>query len=68
MGSISYNDFTRTMRAFELPSYGDVADPFEPIRKFTNSWDENMVITLDPNRIITVDESVGLWRGKGLLG
>jgi hypothetical protein len=55
---ISYNDFTRMMRAFELPTSGVVADPFDPIRKFTDSWNANMVDTLVPSNIITVDESM----------
>ncbi len=53
---------------FELPTYGVVADPFDPIRKFTDRWNDNMVDTLVSCSIITVDESIGLWRGMGMHG
>jgi hypothetical protein len=52
---ISYNNLTRTMRAFELPFYGNVADPFDLIRKFTDTLNENMENTLVPDSIIIVD-------------
>ena len=65
---ISYDRFKKLMRCFELPTYGDATDPFEPIRKFTDSWNENMLSQLVPGKYITVDESMGLWRGKGMPG
>ncbi len=61
---IFYNDFTQMRHAFELPSYGDIADPFNPIRKFTDIWKDIMVNNLDLGNILTFDESMGLWRGK----
>ncbi len=48
------------MRAFEFPSYGNVANPFDPIKKFTDYWNENMVNILVPGNILRVDESMGL--------
>ncbi len=40
----------------------------EPIKKFTDTWNENMCNQLVPGNYITVDESMGLWRDKGMPG
>jgi hypothetical protein len=63
-----YNYFAKLMRTFELPTHDDPSDPFNPIRKFTDEWNKNMYTNLVPGHIITVDESMGLWKGKGMLG
>ena len=54
------------MRVFELPAYGHAADAFDPKRKFTNEWIDNMITNLVPGNILIVDESMGLWKGKGI--
>ena len=66
--SFTYFHFLRPMRVFELPTYGHAADAFDPIGKFTSEWNDNMITNLVPWNIITVDESMGLWKGKGMSG
>jgi len=65
---ITYSHFIKLMSVFELPTYGVATDAFEPIRNFTDSWNENMVTTLLPGSILTIDESMGLWNDKGMPG
>jgi hypothetical protein len=65
---MTYTIFAKLMRTFELPTYDDANDPFKPIRKFTNEWNKNMFLNLVPGHMITVDESMGLWKGKGMHG
>ena len=52
------------MRAFWLPTHEDNQDPFDPIIKFVDSWNNGMVDALTPGPFITVDESMALWTGK----
>ena len=65
---LSYSRFQRLMQAFILPTYGNLNDPFDPIRKFVDHWNRNIANTLQPGPIIVVDESMGLWKGKGMPG
>ncbi len=46
------------MRVFELLTYGDATDAFDPIRKFTDALNENMIRSLTLGSILTVDESM----------
>ena len=36
----TYKYFTKLMQTFELPTYGDATDPFNPIKKFDDKWNE----------------------------
>jgi hypothetical protein len=64
----SYAHFAKLKRCFELTTYGDRCDPFDPIRKFTNKWNETVHLSLIPGHTITVDESMGLWKAKECRG
>ncbi len=64
----TYFHFLRLLRVFELPTYGHASDAFDPIRKFTNEWNDTMIKNLVPGNILIVDESMGLWKGKGMPG
>ena len=61
---LTYNQFCRLNRAFELPTYGDANDPFDPIRRFEKSWNDNMNAALQPGPYLTVDESMALYTGN----
>ena len=65
---ISYARFHRLMMTFTLPTYGDGTDPFDPIRMFVDAWNTNMESTILPGPTIIVDESMGLWKGRGMPG
>ena len=56
--------FTKMMRAFRLPTYGDLKDPFNPVRRFVDRWNIAIARALEPGPLITVDESMALWTGK----
>ena len=56
--------FKNLMRAFCLPTYDQIEDPFSPIRRFVDRWNSKMAATLIPGPIICVDESMGLWVGR----
>jgi hypothetical protein len=61
---LDYPRFVKLMRCFTLPTYGDKTDPFDPIRLFTDKWNATVHSALAPGRILTVDESMALWKGK----
>ncbi len=56
------------MMTFALPTYGDGRDPFDPIRMFADAWNNTMEGVLLPGPTIIVDESMGLWKGRGTPG
>ena len=56
------------MQTFELPTYDEANDQFNPIRKFTDEWNKTMFLNLVPGHVIIVDESMGLWKGNGMTG
>ena len=56
----TYFHFVRLMRVVELPTYGHSTDAFDPIRKFTNEWNDIMIKKLVPWNILTV----GIVEGK----
>ena len=43
-------------------------DPLDPIRLFVDSWNKQMQNSLIPGKILIVDESMALWKGKGMPG
>ena len=51
-----------------LPTYGNPDDPFDPIRCFADAWNKNMLAMFSPGEIITVDESMALWKGMKMPG
>ena len=53
-------------RSFTLPHRGNMADPFDPIRAFVESWNQNMAHAFIPGWVMTVDESMAKWKGKGM--
>ena len=65
---IDHARFLKLMSAFTLPTYGDASDPFDPVRLFVDAWNAQMQRTLTPGPILVVDESMGLWKGKGMPG
>jgi hypothetical protein len=46
------------------PTYGDNTDPFDPIRHFTDKCSAAIHSALAPGRILIVDESMAVWKGK----
>ncbi len=62
----AYNVFAKMMWAFELPTYDDAYDPFNPIRKFTYECNRNMCLSAVPGHINTVNESIRPWKSKGM--
>ena len=65
---MSYSKFTRMMRCFHVPTNGDPTDPFDPIRLFVQHWNDNIKDKLVPGPFIIVDESMALWKGRGMPG
>ena len=65
---LTYSRFVRMMRAFTLPRYSDANDPFDPIRRFITCWNDTMGKALDPGPTLVVDESMALWKGRGMPG
>ena len=65
---ITFSRFSRLMMAFTLPTYGDDQDPFNPIRSFVDSWNQRMQDSLNPGKLLIVDESMALWKGRGMPG
>ena len=65
---LSFNKFQKLMMTFTVPTYGDGEDPFDPIRLFVDAWNKNMENVLLPGPTIIVDESMGLWKGRGMPG
>ena len=65
---LSYNRYREIERSFALPTHGDKTDVFDPIRYFVKVWNENMEKAFVPGYVLTVDESMGLWKGKGMPG
>ena len=63
---VSYSRYREIERAFSLPHYGDLSDPFDPIRQFVKLWNDNHFQAFKPGWVITVDESMGKWCGKGM--
>ncbi len=65
---MAYILLAKLMRTFELSTYADATDPFNPIQKFTDEWNKNIILNLVSGQIISVYESMGLWKDKGKLG
>jgi hypothetical protein len=61
---LDYPHFVKLMWCFTIPTYGDNTDPFDPIRLFTDICNAAIHSALAPGRILTVDESMALWKGK----
>ena len=55
-------------RAFTLPTYGRDSDFFDPVRKLVDSWNSQMEAAIEPGPVLTVDESMAGWKGKGMPG
>ena len=57
-------------RAFSLPMAPEEnpPDPFRPIRLFEREWNNSVKATLSPGKTLVVDESMGLWKGRGMPG
>ena len=43
-------------------------DPFREIRNFEEAWNKPMRKVMEPRPYITVDESMALWKGRGMPG
>ena len=63
-----YSRFKDIERAFRLPTYGNSSDFFDPVRKLVDSWNNCMEAAIEPGPVLTVDESMGGWKGKGMPG
>ena len=63
-----FSRYREIERAFKLPTYRNVHDFFDPVRKLVDVWNENMHEALIPGPVLTVDESMGGWKGKGMPG
>jgi hypothetical protein len=50
----------------DVAASGGDPDPFHPIRRLERAWNEKMVKTLRHGRLIVVDESMALWKGRGM--
>jgi hypothetical protein len=61
---LDYSHFVKLMRAFTLPTHGAATDPFDPVRLFTYAWNAVVHASVIPGKVLTVDESMGLWKGK----
>jgi hypothetical protein len=69
MTSVRWRKMTRTFfLQVDAATSGGEPDPVHPIRRFERAWNEKMVKTLRPCRLITVDESMALWKGRGMPG
>ncbi|KAK3255282.1 hypothetical protein CYMTET_35530 [Cymbomonas tetramitiformis] len=63
--------FEHFVKASQLRSNAaDVAsgDPFSPIRRFADAWNNTMANVLSPGDLLLVDESMGQWKGMGMPG
>ena len=67
---MSCNRYREIERAFTLPSDNTVplSDVFRPVRWLVTEWNNNMFHAFKPGSILTVDESMGRWLGKGMPG
>ena len=65
---LAYNRYREIERCFALPTHGDTTDVFDPVRYFVEVWNKNMEKAFVPGYVLTVDESMGLWKGKGMPG
>lgn len=67
---LSHGRWRLLQRCFSLPMHPiqNHVDPFRPIRRFEEQWNARMVDCLDPGKFITVDESMALWKGRGMPG
>ena len=65
---MTVNRFREIERCFTLPHHGRMDDIFNPVRKFVDMWNANMVEAFIPGWVIVVDESMAKWLGKGMPG
>ena len=65
---MTYSRFRLLCTTFTLPTYGRADDPFDAIRKFSDSWNTNMQSIFTPGSTVTADESMALWRGMHMPG
>ena len=68
---MTHSRWRQAQRAFCLPTHPDgpgEPDPFKPIRFFEEHWNKAQYEALAPGKNIVVDESMGLWKGRGMPG
>ena len=66
---MTYNKFDEITRAFTLPTYEDAAgDPHFRVRRFVDSLNERWRKVFEPGSIVTADESMIPWTGRGMPG
>ena len=65
---MSKSRFQKLKDAFRLPTYGNNNDPFDPIRKFADAWNQHITSIFEPGEVMVVDESMALWKGMKMPG
>ena len=67
---LTFNRYREIERCFRLPHdvHTGGSDHLSSLKTLVDEWNENMCKAFVPGRVLTVDESMGAWLGRGMPG